>query len=78
MSAPVSVRIVIPHQHVGDIPDYHEWINTGQKVKADRRGHPNPRMVMAEWQRWICNNTDCAGLALVHENAIVALIEGAE
>jgi hypothetical protein len=72
------VRIVNPHTDLGE-DDYHQWITlSGDRVKADRRGHFNSRMYCAYWTRWICNNGNCRGTALVSDDAVVSLIEQAE
>lgn len=64
------VRVVAPHEAIGDTPEYHEWVNLGERVRADHRGHRNPRMSFAAWARWICNNTDCHASALVHDDLV--------
>jgi hypothetical protein len=74
----VYARIVIGHEHFDDELDYHEWITSGERVKADRRGHPNPRMTYAYWSKWICNNAQCSAWALVSDDGVKALIEAAE
>ena len=72
------VLIRHPHEHNGDAPAYHEWVYMGQKIKADSRGRDNPRMYTAPWQKWICNNPDCPGVGLVHDQAVQGLLEAAE
>jgi hypothetical protein len=74
----VDVRVVIPHEDLGPDDTYHEWITQGQRVKADSRGWPNPRMYSARWTKWVCNNTDCAAFAFVSDDAIRHLLDGAE
>lgn len=71
------VKIRVPHQHVGDIPDYHEWVYTGPYL-ADSRGRSNPRMLQAMWQAWVCNNADCPARGIVHYGAIQNLLDDAE
>lgn len=72
----VRVRVITPHQHMGDIPDYHEWIYD-RPIKCDRNGRPTPRIWSANWQEWICNNTDCPAFALVSNDVVRELIEAA-
>jgi hypothetical protein len=65
------------HEHVvnaEDEWDFHEWIWTDTKVKADKRGHPNPRMVQADWRLVRCNNTECPALALVNMNDVLGAL----
>ena len=69
----VTVRIARPHNWR---LDWHEWIFLGERIRANRLGHPNPRMHYPEWQRWICNNTECGAWALIHDQAIRDLLHG--
>lgn len=71
--APIRVRVVRAHDDLGE-DDFHEWVQIGERVKADRLGRPNPRMWCADWQPWICNNPDCRGSVLVHLDAVQDLI----
>lgn len=73
MSAPRQVVVRAGHQPWGDIPEYHQDVFV-RYVRADKRGHPNPRMVEARWQFWRCNNADCPAEFFVHDDAIKALI----
>lgn len=70
------VRVVVAHEDHGE-GDYHEWVCLDDRVKADKRGRLNPRMMFATWTRWICNSPDCSAWALVSDNAIIGLIEEA-
>ena len=64
-----EIRIVVSFDHVvrpEDPCDFHEWIWTDTEVKADKRGHPNPRMINADWRLVDCNTTDCPAQALIN------------
>lgn len=76
MSAEVTVRVVVGHQHVGDTPGYHEWVSEG-RFKGNSRGRRNPRVTFARWTKWICNNTNCHAWAVVSDAAIQRLIDEA-
>lgn len=71
-----SVRVLHGHVDLG-LDEYHEWITLGGRVKADRLGRPNPRIIDTQWALWSCNNGDCMAQALVHDSAIARLIEAA-
>lgn len=70
------VRIVRPHEDLPD-SDYHEWISFGERVRADRLGRPHPRIISAEWVKWICNEPSCDAWALVKDDAVRALLDAA-
>lgn len=72
-SAATGVVIRAPHADLGD-DDYHQWVTLGGRVKADVNGRRQPRIWNADWQRWVCNNTECPAVALVSDAAIVALL----
>lgn len=72
----VLVRVVQDHEY--DRGDYHQWITLGARVWANRLGYSNPRMCFAEWTKWVCNSGSCSGWALVHDDAVVALIKEQE
>lgn len=76
----VLVRIVQPHEERPDSPfgDYHEWVCLGERVKADRLGRGNPRMYMANWSKWVCNNPDCFAFAFVSDDLALEAIKEAE
>jgi len=71
------VLIKYPHEHVGNTPDYHEWVQA-ERVRANARGRLNPRMWFRTWTKWVCNNPDCTAMAIVSDQAIRNLIEDAE
>jgi hypothetical protein len=75
-SVELRVKVQAPHDDLGD-DDFHEWVQIGPNVQADRLGRLNSRMMTADWQPWVCNNPDCRGRALVHLDAIEALIRAA-
>jgi hypothetical protein len=70
-----AARVVIPHR---EQLDYHEWITFGDRVRANRLGVSNPRMMFADWTRWTCNNTECPALAFVSDAGVRTLIAAAE
>jgi hypothetical protein len=66
---PTHIRNRVFHDHLvkpDDEWDFHEWIWTEGKVKADRTGRPNGRIISADWQLVRCNNIDCPAEALIH------------
>lgn len=69
-----KIRVVTPHQAVGDIPDYHEWVYE-RPARCDKRGRSDPQMAQANWQFWRCDNWDCPAQAFVPNSLIVGLIE---
>jgi hypothetical protein len=68
-----GVRVV--HGHRETELGYHEWVPTGQRVRANFYGVPNSRMVEAKWAEWVCNDTDCGAVA---DRAIRALLAVAD
>jgi hypothetical protein len=72
-----DAKIVQPHEDLVD-DDYHEWVSTAEKVRADITGRPNPRMYQANWTKWVCNNLDCAAFALVSDELSLAAIRAVE
>lgn len=83
MSRPEQcVRIVQPHQDTDtgypEFDAYHEWVEVGERVKADVNGRLNARMTQANWRKWICNNGDCYAVALVHDDLARIALEAAQ
>jgi hypothetical protein len=69
-----EIRTVVDFDHVvnaEDAWDFHEWIWTDTKVKADKRGRRNPRMTFADWRLVRCNNTECPAQALILMNNVL-------
>lgn len=65
-----TIKVIIEHQRT-EKPDslyneFHEWVITKTWVRANSKGIANPRMNSAEWLKAVCNNKDCAALALVN------------
>lgn len=78
MSERVTIKVTYPHVDVElDDPtwvQYHEWIPTATRIRADRTGRQRPSMYSTEWTLWRCNNPDCSAQALVHDDAIRSLL----
>ena len=77
---PTPIRNRVFHDHVvnpDDECDFHEWIWTEGKVKADHVGRPNGRMISADWRLVRCNNTDCPAEALIHMGDVLAALPAA-
>lgn len=68
-----TVRLVQEHENLEGI-NYHQWIVTDKKVPANSLGIPNPRIAIAEWNKFKCNNPECAGWGLVHLDKLISTI----
>jgi hypothetical protein len=71
------MKVQRPHDALPDDGwDYHEWVYLGERLLLDVLGRPNPRVWGSpSWQRWVCNNPDCHGSVVVHEEYVKALID---
>lgn len=67
------IKILHPHVEQSEF-NYHEWI-ASVREKRDSRGRLNHRMWSTHWTKWICNNPDCFGLAIVHDQFIEHAID---
>lgn len=77
---PVALAVVeVGHADLGD-DTYHQWVVIARegRVARDALGRRNPRMDSREWIVVVCNNAVCGGYALVHEDALISLVERAE
>jgi hypothetical protein len=57
-------KIRRPHRNDEAMP-FHEWVWTGEPVKADSLGRLNGRMWRAQWADVRCLYTDCPAQALI-------------
>lgn len=76
-TAAAPARITVPHDRSLEL-DYHEWVSTRDRIKVDRIGRSNPRMVFTNATLWVCNNPQCCAQAVVPDAAITTLIEAEE
>lgn len=68
----IPVRVVVEHVVTPD--GYHEWVNLGERVKANRLGISNPRMWDRRWTKWVCNSGACPAWALVSDDGVRILL----
>lgn len=71
-----TVRVVLGHRDLGD-DTYHEWVNLGERVRADRNGNGNYRIWSTAWAKWVCNNPNCSAFAFVGDDGIRDLLDEA-
>jgi hypothetical protein len=60
-----TVRIAQNHESLVD-DEFHEWVVINERVHANAAGIANARIAVAEWTKFVCNNTACAGWGLAH------------
>lgn len=77
MAEGIRTDISYEHDDLGE-DTYHEWILTGERIKADKRGHHNARMTYADWLEVKCNNPDCLALAIINISDILTAALGDE
>lgn len=71
----IRMRQIVDHKvDRADGWQFHEWLFSGESVRADRTGRRNPHMVCANWLVVICNNSHCRALAIISKEDLLGML----